>query len=1028
VTFDIPPGAYEIISGATFQFEAVVLQDTGIVYGSRSPPPPPTLPEEYDEYGRFEFRLIKPIQIPMFPQPYNLGYWYYKLYTLTVYNTVQTHVMPGENDQAFVCIPNDKEFLRISAARNLVDLNWVDIDGYDPLEPNTNMTATIGATKATNLFFGELLGSQLMGGLAGMASGQATTFLYLGTTPNNDLDDYVRDLGTSGAVATAGFLLSSAVGGGVPGFLVGVGVSVVGSYIPAMIREENLRSHVASSVKDDLLVALDPANHAVRISNNGPNLMDVELIVEYYAGGYIAQESASDTFIATLDSGESEIIGNVDEAFFQSFDEYGSRASLLFDCALIPGYKEVTGIYVPITDLRVSPQPGMSLGEIQLSLASHADLHVYDSTGRHMGINYDDWTLEQNIPDATFIFEDPSGIQQPLPGDGYIPTDWVQIISLPAIEGVNYRTELVGTSEGPFELTISGFQNGELTSVQTYRGDIVPGQLLATSTNTLAIEGQMTLLYELLGNGSAMGLEPDVLTFMLHPGTQELTFIIIEDTGRQTLDDVTVSSSDIIGANGLIDGSTVSFDMNHFDVAPGGQQVVHAFISVPLDFVGPASGKFLIESADGETKSIDMIAVSNQPPSFVAGPNQIAEEDAGPLTVDGWASVIAHETPADGNVTLTFEVTNDNTALFSSQPAISSDGTLTFETASNAYGSATVTVVLRDDEGTDCGGIDSSVPATFSILITSVNDAPTADAGPDQPTVERTSAAGTEVTLDGSGSSDPDGDSLTYEWTWAGGSTSGANPTVTLPPGLTTVTLVVSDGQLSDTDAVDINVADTTPPHAVILFPYENAVLQDGTTLMADANDVSVVTELYFYIREPNDGSGIPIGQEDLAAVYNDNTDLWECPFNTTVLDDGFYVILAKAVDSYGNEGWSGVVPFSIRNWAALELLPSSEEYRAGRTVPIKFSLRIAEAVDPAMPFVYNEQLEIRIYKASEPGNILQTSLFGDTSTDYRINTPTELYITNFRTDKKPTTYAVEIWRTSKNFGIGGFIFETTRK
>jgi hypothetical protein len=108
--------------------------------------------------------------------------------------------------------------------------------------------------------------------------------------------------------------------------------------------------------------------------------------------------------------------------------------------------------------------------------------------------------------------------------------------------------------------------------------------------------------------------------------------------------------------------------------------------------------------------------------------------------------------------------------------------------------------------------------------------------------------------------------------------------------------------------------------------------------------------------------------------------------------------------------------------------LPASAEFRAGRTMPVKFSLRIAEAVDPAMPFVYNEELEIRIYKSSDPGNILQTSPFGSASTDYRINSLAEHYITNFKTANKPAMYTFEIWRLSKNFLIGSFTFETKRK
>ena len=48
------------------------------------------------------------------------------------------------------------------------------------------------------------------------------------------------------------------------------------------------------------------------------------------------------------------------------------------------------------------------------------------------------------------------------------------------------------------------------------------------------------------------------------------------------------------------------------------------------------------------------------------------------------------------------------------------------------------------------------------------NRAPLADAGPDQ-VVEATDAGGAVVTLDGSRSSDPDGDSLTFTWSWPSG-------------------------------------------------------------------------------------------------------------------------------------------------------------------------------------------------------------------------------------------------------------------
>ena len=82
--------------------------------------------------------------------------------------------------------------------------------------------------------------------------------------------------------------------------------------------------------------------------------------------------------------------------------------------------------------------------------------------------------------------------------------------------------------------------------------------------------------------------------------------------------------------------------------------------------------------------------------------------------------------------------------------------------------------------------------------------APVANAGPDQATTNTT------VTLDGSGSSDANGDPLTYVWSTNGVQiATGVRPTVTLPFGAHTVTLTVDDGRSgTDTDTVVIQIAE----------------------------------------------------------------------------------------------------------------------------------------------------------------------------------------------------------------------------
>ena len=62
-------------------------------------------------------------------------------------------------------------------------------------------------------------------------------------------------------------------------------------------------------------------------------------------------------------------------------------------------------------------------------------------------------------------------------------------------------------------------------------------------------------------------------------------------------------------------------------------------------------------------------------------------------------------------------------------PAVSPTGTLTYTTAPNANGSATVSVVLKDNGGTANGGVDTSAPQTFTITVNPVNDAPSFTSG-----------------------------------------------------------------------------------------------------------------------------------------------------------------------------------------------------------------------------------------------------------------------------------------------------------
>jgi VCBS repeat-containing protein len=126
------------------------------------------------------------------------------------------------------------------------------------------------------------------------------------------------------------------------------------------------------------------------------------------------------------------------------------------------------------------------------------------------------------------------------------------------------------------------------------------------------------------------------------------------------------------------------------------------------------------------TASFETIDVTpaNHAPSFTAGSNQAVNEDSGLQTVAAWASNIFAGAANEAGQTLDFLVSNDNPGLFAIAPAIAPDGTLTYTSAHDANGSATVKVKLHDDGGTAGGGSDTSAEQTFTITITAVNDAP----------------------------------------------------------------------------------------------------------------------------------------------------------------------------------------------------------------------------------------------------------------------------------------------------------------
>jgi hypothetical protein len=150
---------------------------------------------------------------------------------------------------------------------------------------------------------------------------------------------------------------------------------------------------------------------------------------------------------------------------------------------------------------------------------------------------------------------------------------------------------------------------------------------------------------------------------------------------------------------------------------------------------GTATVTIIATDASGTatTKTIQLTVQSvNDAPSFTPGGDVTVKLNTLQKNVANWATNLFAGADNESSQQLNFLVTggvevdpahpNPSTLrpfsdLFSEPPTVSSSGTLSFKPKSNAFGTATVTVQLHDDGGTDFGGVDTSNPITFKIIV-----------------------------------------------------------------------------------------------------------------------------------------------------------------------------------------------------------------------------------------------------------------------------------------------------------------------
>jgi hypothetical protein len=189
-------------------------------------------------------------------------------------------------------------------------------------------------------------------------------------------------------------------------------------------------------------------------------------------------------------------------------------------------------------------------------------------------------------------------------------------------------------------------------------------------------------------------------------------------------------------------------------------------------------------------------------------------EDAGEQTINlsGIGTGAANE---DQTITITatssdISIIPDPTVVYTSPNA---EGTLSYTPVANANGTATITVTVHDDGGTDNDGIDTAA-ASFTVAVTAINDPPVM-AGVANQYVDEDDYIAVLLVAD-----DVDaGDDLEY---FAYADTSAVMTSIDghvlfLEPiqdwnGTATITAGVSDGEYSDSTTFSLTVNDMTPP------------------------------------------------------------------------------------------------------------------------------------------------------------------------------------------------------------------------
>lgn len=265
------------------------------------------------------------------------------------------------------------------------------------------------------------------------------------------------------------------------------------------------------------------------------------------------------------------------------------------------------------------------------------------------------------------------------------------------------------------------------------------------------------------------------------------------------------------------DGDLVTYSWTLLSSPSGSVASLSDQSVVDPTFVADFDGQYTLELvvSDSELQSSpDTVTITSETANSAPVANAGADQNVATNSIvllDGSSS-----SDADGDgLSYQWEVQSSPSG---SGAQLDDDTSVTPSFTADLDGTYTVSLTVND-------AIIDSTPDTVSIVATTANSAPVADAGVDQEVT-----VGDQVALDAAASSDADGDPLTYSWQFSslpeGSSTQLVNADqqiATFTPdsaGTYVVRLSVNDGQVdSDPDTVSVTAA--APPPSLRLFNFD---------------------------------------------------------------------------------------------------------------------------------------------------------------------------------------------------------------